>query len=880
MLLKIYFILILLAVVNGNNHSSSHNTSFYSSDSHSRSSSHDNKENEGFQVFHIEWQRVSSPIIICAALLVASYCKIFFHMVHKYISKIPESCILICLGLVIGGVAYAIDDNNELTDLLFNPDVFFLYILPPIVMEAGYFMPKEPFFANLGTILTFAIFGTIFNTVAIGLSLYGVYEANLMPGMKALGGLTVLDSCLFGSIISAVDPVAVISVFEEIHVNIVLYICVFGESLLNDGVAVVLYKMFESFLQLRDGIGATEFGLAFLSFFVVAVGGLIIGILFGYLGAFTTKFTKNYHRIEATLVFLHCYISYLIAELFHLSGIIAIVFAGFTMSAYAQHNISSKSVTTIEYGLKMLANIAETLIFILLGISAVSDFWKYWNFAFTCWTLLFITIYRPIGVLALTFLANKFRLDKIDMVDQFVMAYGGLRGAIAFSLVSLTSVETVPAIKTMVCATIVVVYFTCFLQGSTIRPIVECLKVKTQEVHRKSMFEEINYRLIDHLMAGVEDIIGHHGHHYWHHKLITFHTQYISKHFIREPFSTQDQELLETFQNINKLEAENLVEELQKGTGGGNSSGQLAGQTFASLIMPKVTEVNSSYKIREQQNRNETYVDMNAIVDKGGQIVLEDTHFHHLLTENLYMPRRGALSKFHKSIQSDDTASRRQEQEILLRRKIHNESKRKFKKHHRTHKKPSKSHIPSDHHHSSRYSHRNNSKQLDTFGSPESNRNEVNEKSVLLPDETDQGITFQVNKETVETTQTTKLIEDGIDKTNNKVAMELQLPWKSADSSTAQPITKENPVAASWKPVSSDVALDRELPWKRGDNKYVAVNDPSLRTSSNLANEQMELDRKMSTSEQHTPQVRDARKSRHKKKSSDKIKEQFNDTKI
>ena len=68
------------------------------------------------------------------------------------------------------------------------------------------------------------------------------------------------------------------------------------------------------------------------------------------------------------------------------------------------------------------------------------------------------------GVLALTFLANKFRLDKIDMVDQFVMAYGGLRGAIAFSLVSLTSVETVPAIKTMVCATIVVVYFTCFLQ--------------------------------------------------------------------------------------------------------------------------------------------------------------------------------------------------------------------------------------------------------------------------------------------------------------------------------------------------------------------------------------------------------------------------------
>merc|ERR1739838_582498 len=124
-------------------------------------------------------------------------------------------------------------------------------------------MPKEPFFANLGTILVYAIFGTLFNAFAIGGSLKLVYDWGLMPGMEGLGGLTMLQTCLFGS---------VISVFEEIHVNIVLYICVFGESLLNDGVAVVLYKMFENFLVLgEDAIGAPEIGLAFLSFFVVAV---------------------------------------------------------------------------------------------------------------------------------------------------------------------------------------------------------------------------------------------------------------------------------------------------------------------------------------------------------------------------------------------------------------------------------------------------------------------------------------------------------------------------------------------------------------------------------------------------------------------------------
>ena len=106
-----------------------------------------------------------------------------FQLIHKYVSRVPESCVLICLGLIVGGIAYSIDKDHRIEQLLFNPDTFFLFILPPIVMEAGYFMPKEPFFENLGTILTYAIIGTIFNALAIGASLYGVYRAGFMPGI-------------------------------------------------------------------------------------------------------------------------------------------------------------------------------------------------------------------------------------------------------------------------------------------------------------------------------------------------------------------------------------------------------------------------------------------------------------------------------------------------------------------------------------------------------------------------------------------------------------------------------------------------------------------------------------------------------------------------
>ena len=101
---------------------------------------------------------------------------------HKIVSRVPESCLLICLGLIVGGIVYAINKDHQIDKLLFNPDTFFLFILPPIVLEAGYFMPKEPFFDNLGSILVYAIIGTLFNAFASGLSLYGVYYAGWMPG--------------------------------------------------------------------------------------------------------------------------------------------------------------------------------------------------------------------------------------------------------------------------------------------------------------------------------------------------------------------------------------------------------------------------------------------------------------------------------------------------------------------------------------------------------------------------------------------------------------------------------------------------------------------------------------------------------------------------
>lgn len=130
--------------------------------------------------------------------------------------------------------------------------------------------------------------------------------------------------CLFAALISAVDPVAVLAVFEEIHVNEILYIVVFGESLLNDAVTVVLYHMFEGYSEMGpSNILYTDVLAGIASFIVVAVGGTVIGIVWGFATGFVTRFTDGVRVIEPIFIFVMAYLAYLNAEIFHMSGILA-----------------------------------------------------------------------------------------------------------------------------------------------------------------------------------------------------------------------------------------------------------------------------------------------------------------------------------------------------------------------------------------------------------------------------------------------------------------------------------------------------------------------------------------------------------------------------
>ncbi|XP_013767057.1 sodium/hydrogen exchanger 1 [Pundamilia nyererei] len=464
-----------------------------------------NNTGKAFPVLDLNYENVRVPFEISLWVLLASLMKLGFHLVPHLSNIVPESCLLIVVGLLVGGI---IRGTGETVPPVLDSKLFFYILLPPIILDAGYFLPIRPFMENLGTILIFAVVGTLWNAFFVGGLLYGVCQIGT-ESSSILSRIGLLQCLLFGSIISAVDPVAVLAVFEEIHINELLHILVFGESLLNDAVTVVLYHLFEEF----SGIGSVTLLKGFLgviSFFVVALGGVLVGVLYGILAAFTSRFTSHTRVIEPLFVFLYSYMAYLSAEIFHLSGIMA------------------------------------------LKLEEEPD--PCWMLANQCcgWD------YRS-RVVGLTFIINKFRIVKLTTKDQFIIAYGGLRGAIAFSLGFLLNKEHFPEREIFLTAIITVIFFTVFVQGMTIKPLVELLAVKKKQEAKRSINEEIHTQFLDHLLTGIEDICGHYGHHHWKDKLNRFNKKYVKKCLIAGERSKEPQ-LIAFYHKMEMKQAIQLVE--------------------------------------------------------------------------------------------------------------------------------------------------------------------------------------------------------------------------------------------------------------------------------------------------------------------------------
>ncbi|GAB6019688.1 hypothetical protein CHUAL_001243 [Chamberlinius hualienensis] len=459
---------------------------------------------EGIHVASWNWQYVRQPFIYTAFLVIAGLCKVGFHYANYLSTILPESCLLILLGTIIGAIIYYTGMESELPH--FESRAFFLFFLPPIMLESAYSLHDRAFADNIGTILLYAVVGTLISCFTIGPTLYGLAVGGAMGQID----LPVVQALLFSALISAVDPVAVLAIFNEVGVNKDLYFLVFGESLLNDAVTVVLYNMMVTFTTMKV-IPFSQIMLGIAAFICSSLGGLTIGAIYGVLTSLITKYTEKVRVVEPLAFLGMAYLAYLTAEMVHFSGIISIIGCGLVQMQYAKNNISMKSYTTIKYFSKMLSATSDCIIFLFLGMVLINDEHE-WQTGFVLWSVVLCLIYRFLSVFFLTFLANRFyRNQKIGFREQFIMAYGGLRGAVCFSLVIMLNQATVPLKQLFVTTTLVIIFFTVFFQGGTIKWLVKCFEIQMADKETETITRQINVAVIDNVMAGVEQIIGRYG---------------------------------------------------------------------------------------------------------------------------------------------------------------------------------------------------------------------------------------------------------------------------------------------------------------------------------------------------------------------------------
>ena len=404
-------------------------------------------------------------------VVVLGLCILSAYLIKKYrFYFMPESSAALCVGLVVGGIARLITHSDEeLNFLSFQPELFFFMLLPPIIFEAGYTLRRKNFFRNLGTITAYAVFGTVVSTFVVGYLTFACGKAGIID----IDGTNPMEALLFGALISAVDPVATLSIMgsPELNCDPLLYSLVFGESVLNDAVAIVLFRTFYNYYEEGEELDQSKIPVALVEFLGVSLGSVFIGVITGLICSYIFRHTRirDYPKYEISILLLFAYGSYALGEAIELSGIMALFFCGIVLAHYNSYNLSKTSQVTAEEIFSALSTVAESFVFMYMGMGFFTGRFKSWDGTFIFLAILFCSFARACNVFPLSFLSNATRSVKIPLRMQLVIWFAGLRGAIAFALSQNMPGPHKDVYET---TTLSIVIFTTLVCGGLTEPVI------------------------------------------------------------------------------------------------------------------------------------------------------------------------------------------------------------------------------------------------------------------------------------------------------------------------------------------------------------------------------------------------------------------------
>ncbi|USK84502.1 cation:proton antiporter [Peribacillus asahii] len=396
-------------------------------------------------------------ILLTVSVVVASY---------AYHKKIPYSLPLVIIGLVLGMLNLPIIDESR--DFITNSETFQIFVisifLPALLGEATLKLPFHHLKENKAPILALAIGGTLITYVVIGFASHYLLE------------VSVIVAFTFAALMSPTDPISVLQIFKPLGVHKRMNAIMEGESLFNDGVGVVLFKISSIYLLVYMEMGVAGFGQGLLLFLKFAVGGLVIGLIIGYIGSISIKKIDNY-PLEIAISIIVFFGSFLIGETVHVSGVIAVVVAGLLFGNYGgKIGMSPVTKLNIYNFYDVIAFIANSIIFLMVGLEISRiDVQGKWGMIII--SIIIVLIGRSVAVYA-----SLAWLKEIPSSWKHILNYGGLKGSLSIAL-ALSLPRTFEGREEIIVLTFSVVIFSLLFQGLTIKSLINKLGIIEKQNH-------------------------------------------------------------------------------------------------------------------------------------------------------------------------------------------------------------------------------------------------------------------------------------------------------------------------------------------------------------------------------------------------------------
>ena len=366
------------------------------------------------------------------------------------------------VALVVAGLTLALVPGTP--SIMLTPELILAVFLPTLIFEAAYNLDFRHLRENLRPITILAIPGVLL-TVSIVAVL-----------MHFVGGFDWPVAFLFGAIVSATDPVSVVAVFKQLGAPTRLRTILEGESLFNDGTAIVVFRLILGIIL----AGQFNIATSLLEFAVVVAGGLILGLVLGYAFSYVLGRINDY-LLETVLTIVLAYGAYFLAELIHVSGIIAVVAAGLLVGNYGQQvALSPSSKIAVGLSWELFGFIANSLIFLLVGLQIKATNFED-DLGIVVVAIAAVLLARLLVVGLTGAVLRLWRRDRpLPFSWQAVLIWGGLRGALSLALALSIPLSLGAERERILVMTFGVILFSLLVGGLTMKPLLQRLRLVRQ----------------------------------------------------------------------------------------------------------------------------------------------------------------------------------------------------------------------------------------------------------------------------------------------------------------------------------------------------------------------------------------------------------------